>query len=173
MPKRTSVLLLEDDVSFASVFKTVIEQKNFNVIHVTTKEAFLSTLDKKADFELILMDLKLGEETSMDVIASARSACPDAKIFMITAFASIATTVQAIKQGADDYIPKPFTIADFLARIDGKTFEEPTNLSPKQLEWEYIQRVLNENEGNISKTAKALNMHRRTLQRKLSKKSQF
>ncbi len=119
------------------------------------------------------MDLKLDNETSLHNIKDAREIYPTAKIFMITGFASIATTVEAIKQGADDYLPKPVTVDDILSLYRGDSANTKNNdkpLSPKRLEWEHIQRVLKDNDGNISRTAAQLNMHRRTLQRKLQKK---
>jgi two-component system response regulator RegA len=122
------------------------------------------------------MDLKLDTESSLAHIATARKACPKARIIMVTGYASIATTVEAIKQGADDYLPKPVSVDDILRKYVGdETMASPTEevLSPRRLEWEHIQRVLQDNGGNISKTAEQLSMHRRTLQRKLQKKPQL
>jgi two-component system response regulator RegA len=103
------------------------------------------------------------------------------RIVVLTGYASIATAVKAIKLGADDYLAKPVTasaVADALARgeratghtagADASHAAEP--MSPRRLEWEHIQRVLTDNDGNISATARTLRMHRRTLQRKLAKK---
>jgi two-component system response regulator RegA len=100
----------------------------------------------------------------------------DCRIVVLTGYASIATAVDAIKLGAIQYLAKPVEIEAILAAFetdDGPDLEtaapdEP--LSVDRLEWEHIQRVLNENDGNISATARALKMHRRTLQRKLSKR---
>jgi two-component system response regulator RegA len=120
------------------------------------------------------MDLKLESQSSLAYIQEARYSYPNAKIFMVTGYASIATTVEAIKQGADNYLPKPVNAEDILSVYFGATNIateiKEDRLSPKRLEWEHIQQVLQENAGNISKTAEALNMHRRTLQRKLQKK---
>jgi two-component system response regulator RegA len=92
----------------------------------------------------------------------------------MTGYASIATAVQAVKSGADDYLTKPMDFSMLLAAIQGE--EQPEQelpddelLSTDQVEWEHIQRVLQQQDGNISQTAKLLGMHRRTLQRKLSK----
>jgi len=98
---------------------------------------------------------------------------------VLTGYASIATTVQAIKLGADNYLAKPADSAAILRALDEDAAEpdltEPDAqefqpMSVSRLEWEHIQRVLNEHEGNVSATARALNMHRRTLQRKLAKR---
>ncbi|MCY4046463.1 MAG: response regulator [Cellvibrionales bacterium] len=174
MPDTLSILLLEDDAAFADVFTTMMQKRQHKVVFCATLDAFTHALNTN-HYDLILMDLKLKSTTSIDQIANARKLQPQAKIIMITAFASISTTVQAIKLGADDYLPKPFTINDVLNAYYGnnnydRQSESEKSLTPKQLEWEYIQKVLAENNGNISQTAKALNMHRRTLQRKLNKK---
>ena len=95
---------------------------------------------------------------------------------MLTGYASIATAVEAIKLGADNYLAKPADIDEILAALDNDSdeeehdaqFQEP--MSVRRLEWEHIQKVLLENHGNISETARQLKMHRRTLQRKLQKK---
>jgi len=103
---------------------------------------------------------------------------PHARLLVLTGYASIATTVQAIKLGADDYLAKPVNVDSILSALQFNTEavpaapvqEEFTPLTVDRLEWEHIQRVLAEHQGNISSTARALNMHRRTLQRKLMKK---
>ena len=92
---------------------------------------------------------------------------------MLTGYASIATAVAAIKLGADDYLTKPASsqlIIQTLLGEDNMVVDNETVMSPDRLEWEHIQQVLKANHGNISQTARALNMHRRTLQRKLQKK---
>ncbi len=97
------------------------------------------------------------------------------RILMLTGYASIQTAVEAIKLGATNYLPKPAGVAEILSALQSdqpntelEIAEQP--LSVDRLEWEHIQRVLAEHDGNISATARALNMHRRTLQRKLAKK---
>ena len=94
---------------------------------------------------------------------------------MLTGFASIATAVEAIKRGARDYLAKPADADEILAALTAAPRESKASIpehppSVRKLEWEHIQRVLQQHGGNISATARALNMHRRTLQRKLGKK---
>ena len=168
--------MLEDDEAFAMALRIGLMAKQCQLVHVESGRALTNLLSKSKNdaFDLVLLDLKLNDETSLAYIETVRAALPAAKIFMVTGFASIATTVEAIKLGADDYLPKPVTVGDILRAFNGeqpKVIKEEVNvMSPKRLEWEYIQRVLQENEGNVSRTAKQLNMHRRTLQRKLQKK---
>jgi len=104
---------------------------------------------------------------------------PHARLLVLTGYASIATTVQAIKAGADNYLAKPANLDSILSALEHSANDVSTDLdnvdvavplSVERLEWEHIQRVLAENHGNISSTARALNMHRRTLQRKLAKR---
>jgi ActR/RegA family two-component response regulator len=99
-------------------------------------------------------------------------------LLVLTGYASIATAVQAVKDGADNYLAKPANVEMILTALQGDAsalqadaaIEHPAPLSVARLEWEHIQRVLAEHNGNISATARALNMHRRTLQRKLAKR---
>ena len=99
----------------------------------------------------------------------------DINIVMLTGYASIATAVEAIKLGAVHYLTKPASVDDIISALQGSkgnTTVEPAEnpISVKRLEWEHIQKVLMEHNGNISAAARALNMHRRTIQRKLSKR---
>ncbi len=122
------------------------------------------------------MDLKLHEDSGLRWIETIRHCNPDCHITLLTGYASISTAVEAIKLGADDYLAKPVTAREILQRInlqETRGAETPINdkpMSVDRLEWEHIQKVLSDNEGNISASARALGMHRRTLQRKLAKK---
>lgn len=98
-------------------------------------------------------------------------------ILLLTGYASIATAVEAIKRGASDYRPKPVTADEVLRALFGTSEDEDalplppeSPLHPRRLEWEHLQRVLAEHGGNVSAAARALGMHRRSLQRKLAKK---
>jgi two-component system, response regulator RegA len=102
-------------------------------------------------------------------------AAPEASLVVLTGYSSIATAVEATKSGASNYLCKPASIDEVLAAFgagdSAAEIEVPNDpISVERLEWEHIQRVLNDNDGNISATARALGMHRRTLQRKLQKR---
>ena len=122
----------------------------------------------------IVLDLNLAGTSGLSLIPHLLAASPDCRIVVLTGYASIATAVDAIKLGATQYLAKPVEIEAILAAFgddaapDLAVPDEP--LSVDRLEWEHIQRVLAENDGNISATARALKMHRRTLQRKLAKR---
>jgi two-component system response regulator RegA len=125
-----------------------------------------------------VLDLKLGDENGLRLIPELQALVPEIRVLLLTGYASIATAVEAIKRGAHDYLSKPVD-ADAVVRalLDGDTnagddelIDAPeAPLALRRLEWEHIQRVLTECDGNISETARRLGMHRRTLQRKLSK----
>ncbi|MCF4010530.1 response regulator transcription factor [Rheinheimera sp. UJ63] len=128
--------------------------------------------------DIYLLDLRFGQQSGLSFIAPLRMALSHCRIIVLTGYASINTAVLAVKQGADDYLTKPvdFQLLQQTLFSDNLTEAEhtatPSNnlfLSPEQLEWEHIQRVLAKHDGNISQTAKSLGMHRRTLQRKLLK----
>ena len=133
-----------------------------------------------------MIDLKLGETSGLALIEPLRAIREDMRILLVTGYASIATAVEAIKRGADDYLPKPVSAdtlqrllldsppepatADTAEREDDAIVESPTMIPLHRLEWEHIQQALAETGGNISATARLLGMHRRSLQRKLAKR---
>ncbi|MFL0800819.1 MAG: response regulator [Agarilytica sp.] len=171
------ILLVEDDVTLGAVTKIALEKRGYSVEYVGTNTAALSALDTaQADhFTMAILDLKLEDETTLDIIPRLRAHAPEMKILMLTAYASIATAVEAVKLGANNYLPKPANVTEILEALGQESVAEPAEeenlavMSPKRLEWEHIQRVLLKNDGNVSATARELNMHRRTLQRKLQK----
>jgi len=131
-----------------------------------------------------LLDLRFGSQSGLAFVPMLRQHLPECRILVMTGYASIATAVQAVKAGADDYLTKPMDFQLLLSALqadeeleisteldgkDGCLLSTEALLSTDQVEWEHIQRVLQQQDGNISQTAKLLGMHRRTLQRKLSK----
>lgn len=173
-PPLSPLLIVEDDEVFARVLAKSLGAHELEV-HVahSTEEAL--TLSGRHAFTAAVLDLKLEGETSLALIPKLKATHPGMRILMLTGYASIQTAVEAIKLGATNYLPKPASVSEILAALQSdqanpemQVAEQP--LSVDRLEWEHIQRVLAENEGNISATARALNMHRRTLQRKLAKK---
>ncbi len=173
------LLLVEDDVIFANTLMRRLKKHDFDCVHVETNSEALLACHRHAPDD-VLLDMKLAQETTLGIITPIRKSRPQSRIILLTGFASIATAVDAIKLGADDYLTKPLDTQTLLAAlneskasaittdtdIDGET------LSAEQVQWEHIQQVLKANEGNISATARQLSMHRRTLQRKLQKKPQ-
>lgn len=170
----TSILLIDDDTLFLQTMSRSLERKGLQVNSATNASTALQQLALQP-FDLIVLDLNLDGESGLKLLPQLREQQPATRVVMLTAYASVATAVDAIKRGAENYLCKPVTANDIVALLDDDAddAEEPVQdnpLSVDRLEWEHLQRVLLENGGNISATARALNMHRRTLQRKLQKR---
>jgi two-component system response regulator RegA len=172
------LLLVDDDVTFVRVLARALGSRGFEVITATHFDE-ARALTRRHHPRYCVLDLKLGEENGLRLIPELHALVPDMRVLLLTGYASIATAVEAIKRGAHDYLAKPVD-ADAVVRalLDGDNADADDNEPPdapeaplalRRLEWEHIQRVLTECDGNISETARRLGMHRRTLQRKLSK----
>ena len=119
-----------------------------------------------------VVDLRLAEEDGLSVFAELKAELPELKAVVLTGYGSIATAVHAVKLGVLDVLQKPVDADRVLAALEGGPDAPPPAYSPPSLaraEWEHIQRVLEDCEGNISEAARRLGLHRRTLQRKLQK----
>lgn len=167
-------LVLDDDEVFSSTLARSLGRRGFDTTVAHTGEQALRAATSTA-FDYVTIDLHLQKDSGLQWILPLRAALPHASLLVLTGYASIATTVQAIKLGADDYLAKPANVDSILSALKAhadseRTAEPPVPLTVDRLEWEHIQRVLAEHNGNISSTARALNMYRRTLQRKLAKK---
>lgn len=168
----TRFLIIDDDEIFCQVLVRSLEKRGYEACYAVNSEQGL-TLAQRFQPDNCLLDLKLGQETGLRLIDPLKQISPDLRIVILTGYASIATAVDAIKQGAFNYICKPAHADAIIAAFTGQPELETTNndpLSVDRLEWEHIQRVLSEHSGNISAAARALGMHRRTLQRKLQKR---
>ena len=172
------VLLIDDDAAFATVLARALERRGQPCRHAADGATALRLAGEP--LAGIVLDLKLGADNGLALIEPLRALQPDVPILLLTGFASIATAVEAIKRGATDYRPKPVGADDVLRALfgsDDDTEPEPGlpepaagPMHPKRLEWEHLQRVLAEHDGNVSSAARALGLHRRSLQRKLAKK---
>jgi two-component system response regulator RegA len=172
------ILIVEDDEVFLQVMSRALKQRNYLVSNAANTEQ-AQALIRFERFNLAILDLNLGGETSLSLIIPLKEHNPEIRILILTGYASITTAVEAIKLGADNYLAKPADIDEILAALlsdvtgGGASTDEHASLEPmsvRRLEWEHIQKVLKENDGNISETARQLKMHRRTLQRKLQKR---
>jgi len=172
------ILIVEDDEVFAGVLSRALGQRNYTVSHAADSEQ-AQLLLREEQFDYAILDLNLGGHTSLNLIPLIKQINSSIRILMLTGYASITTAVEAIKMGADNYLAKPADADEILSALladnesDSSASLEPSNMEPmsvRRLEWEHIQKVLNENDGNISATARHLKMHRRTLQRKLQKR---
>ena len=170
-------LILDDDPVFSDTLARSLTRRGFDTLVAHSgPDALQAAL--QAPFDFVSIDLQLQQDSGLQWIAPLRKALPNARMLVLTGYASIATTVSAMKLGADNYLAKPVNIDSILSALQNENSTEPSThadvvaapLTIERLEWEHIQRILLEHDGNISSTARALNMHRRTLQRKLSKK---
>lgn len=175
MSEHKVILLLDDDEVFVSVLSRALQKRGFVVLPATQLSAALQAARLQTPHYAVV-DLKIAQESGLDCIAPLLALNPAMRILMLTGYASVATAVSAIKTGAYDYACKPLDADEILQKLAlDKSAALPPEvaahpLSVKRLAWEHIQRVLGENDGNISATARSLGMHRRTLQRMLQKK---
>lgn len=169
-----SFLIIDDDEFFTQMLERSLNRLGHECCRAIDTQQALSHAQQRT-FDIILVDLKLGEENGLDLIEQLHTVQAEARILMLTGYASIATAVEATKRGAYQYLPKPVTTEHILNALGESSIIEPETetepLSMDRIGWEHIQRVLLDNDGNISATARQLGMHRRTLQRKLQKRA--
>lgn len=171
---KPNLLLVDDDETFCSVLKPALEKRNFQVsVANAIKQGIV--LAEQTEPEYAVIDLRIGHDSGLEMVKKLMSLDDNTQIIILTGFASIATAVEAIKLGAIHYLTKPANadeIINALYKNEGDSSVEINQnpLSVKRLEWEHLQTVLMQHDGNISAAARALNMHRRTLQRKLDKR---
>lgn len=167
-----SLLLVDDDITFCKVLKRALEKRGFSISVAHSVEDAIP-LARTNPPEFAVVDLKMGGAPGLTLVKILHEIDPNTRIVMLTGYASIATAVEAIKLGATQYLAKPANADEIVAAFGhAADTNTPIKAQPTQienLEWEHIQRVLREHDDNISATARALNMHRRTLQRKLAK----
>ncbi|MAF76941.1 MAG: transcriptional regulator [Halobacteriovoraceae bacterium] len=179
--KQKSLLLIDDDQDFLETMSYELEPLGFKTKMANSASTALEIVNKTQEtFHYIVVDLRMGNESGLDLLENLRSRQPHAMITMLTAYGSIATTVEAMKRGCDNYLQKPCSIQELLAALQisdedkseakenvPATSEEIPDLYRK--EREYIDFVLKLKKGNISHAAKALGIKRQSLQRKLKK----
>jgi two-component system response regulator RegA len=170
------VLLIDDDAVFVRVLARALGARGFGVATAGNRaDALTAARDLQPDY--VVLDLKLGDDSGLALIPELLELDAEVRILLLTGYASIATAVEAIKRGAWDYLAKPVDADQVVQALRSRAQaagepSAPVFAAPplKRLEWEHIQRMLAECDGNISEAARRLGMHRRTLQRKLSKR---
>jgi len=168
------LLLVDDDEIYCEVLGDALMKRNYTVSTAHNLRHALQ-LAVEIEPEYAVVDLRIGSESGLELVKKLAALDENTCIVMLTGYASVATAVESIKLGAIHYLTKPATANEIVAalhRKKGDTSVSPAEqpLSVKRLEWEHLQKVLTEHDGNISAAARALNMHRRTLQRKLAKR---
>ena len=167
------LLMVDDDPTFTRVMARALSRRGLQVETAGgADEAMRIARERRPDYAVL--DLKMEGDSGLVLMPKLLELYPDLRIVILTGYSSIATAVEAIKRGACNYLCKPADADDVLTALLSEQ-ADPESLVPEhpmsvdRLQWEHIQRVLAEHDGNISATARALGMHRRTLQRILNK----
>jgi two-component system, response regulator RegA len=167
-----TLLIVDDDAPLCQRLARAMERRGFVVATAdSVANGIAAATDQPPAFAVV--DMRLGDGRGFDIVAALRRARPGSRIVMLTGYGNIATAVAAVKAGAIDYLPKPAD-ADaveraLLAQEDGTPEPPEDPMSADRVRWEHIQRVFELCDRNVSETARRLKMHRRTLQRILSK----
>jgi two-component system response regulator RegA len=172
--ERPALLLVDDDEIYCEVLGDALKKRNY-AVSIAHNLSDALQLAERMEPEYAVVDLRIGTESGLELVKQLAELDENTRIVMLTGYASVATAVESIKLGAIHYLTKPATADEIVAalhRDEGDPSVSPAEqpLSVKRLEWEHLQKVLAEHDGNISAAARALNMHRRTLQRKLAKR---
>ena len=169
-----SLLIVDDDDPLRSRLSRAMEKKGFQVRDAKTVENAIKIV-KSSPPNFALVDLRLEDGNGLDVVAEIKKVKTDSRIVMLTGYGNLPTAVAAVKAGAIDYISKPVDADDvesaLLASKDNKAAPPENPMSADRVKWEHIHRVFELCNRNVSETARRLKMHRRTLQRILSKRS--
>lgn len=168
------LLLVDDDTTFTRVMARAMDRRGLHVRVASSAEEGLALAQDDAP-DYAVLDLKMEGDSGLVLLPQLLTIDPEMRVLILTGYSSIATAVEAIKRGACNYMCKPADADDVLAALlsdhaDLASLVPENPMSVDRLQWEHIQRVLAEHNGNISATARALGMHRRTLQRKLQKR---
>lgn len=169
-----SLLIIDDDKAFRLRLARAMEKRGFDVEAAETVEEGISMV-RSLRPAFAVVDLRLEDGNGLDIVGILHEVRPEARAVMLTGYGNIATAVAAVKAGAIDYLAKPADaddVANALLAVDGEKPAPPENpMSADRVRWEHIQRVYELCGRNVSETARRLNMHRRTLQRILAKRS--
>ncbi len=169
-----SLLIVDDDEPFLRRLSRALEKRGFQPVMAETVSAGKRIAATQPPAYAVV-DLRLEDGNGLDVVESLRAARPDCKVVVLTGYGAIATAVAAVKIGAIDYLAKPADADDvqaaLLAPEEAKPAPPENPMSADRVRWEHIQRVFELCDRNVSETARRLNMHRRTLQRILAKRS--
>lgn len=169
MTDARSLLIVDDDAAFRERLVRAMRDRGYEATGVPDRR---SALDAARDDspELALVDLRLPGESGLAVVRDLKALDASTVVVVLTGYGSIATAVESIKLGAASYLTKPADADQIVAAFDGtQPHADAQAPSLARVEWEHIQRILSDCGGNVSQAARVLGIHRRSLQRKLSK----
>jgi two-component system response regulator RegA len=172
-PDARTVLLVDDDEAFGNRLRVALQARGFSVIYASSAAEAMRAAKVESP-ELAVVDLRLPDGHGLDLVRELHSLDETTRIIVLTGYGAIATAVESVRLGATNYLTKPIDAEQLVAAFDRdeatsaglRSFTVP---SLARVEWEHIQRVLADCGGNVSEAARALHMHRRSLQRKLAK----
>lgn len=172
--KTRSLLLVDDDEIFCQVLARAFSKRGLQT-SVAHDASTAITIAERIKPEYAVVDLRMPESSGLESIPLLLAINPSMRITVLTGYASIATAVEAIKLGAIHYLTKPTDADEIMSALaresgDSAVIVRDKPLTLERLEWEHIQKVLSDCDGNVSAAARQLGMHRRTLQRKLHKR---
>ena len=164
-----TLLIVDDDAPFRDRLVRAMRARGFDARGAADHRTAID--EARADSpELALVDLRLGNDSGVELVRELKDADPSTVVVVLTGYGSIATAVESMKAGASTYLTKPADADQIVAAFDGvQPLEPPDVPSLARVEWEHIQRVLQDKGGNVSQAARTLGLHRRSLQRKLLK----
>lgn len=169
-----SLLIVDDDKPFLGRLARAMESRGFTVTVADSIASGLAAVES-APPAFAVIDMRLGDGNGIEVISMLKSKRPDARGIILTGYGNIATAVTAVKVGAFDYLAKPADADEIYHALMATQMDKPdaqeNPMSADRVRWEHIQRVYESCDRNVSETARRLNMHRRTLQRILSKRA--
>ncbi|MBU6339354.1 MAG: response regulator [Rickettsiales bacterium] len=174
MTNYKTVLIVEDDKILAESLSKSFVKRSYEARAVNSNKEAIEILTSFHP-RYAVIDLKIAGESGLDLIKAIHEFDDSIKIVILTGYASITTTIEAIKLGACYYLAKPANVDMIIDAFDGRVQNQPSQISAKKtsiknVEWEYINQALLDADFNVSKAARTLGMHRRTLARKLEKR---
>ena len=173
-PSPGSVLIVEDDTRLTQCLARVMEVRGFKVTVARSVCDGLAEIQSSAP-DYAVVDMRLGDGCGLDVVAALKQRRPDARAIILTGYGNIATAVSAVRLGAHDYLTKPVDADDVMSALlapKGGQAEAPEHpMTAADVRWQHIQQVHEACGHNVSETARRLNMHRRTLQRILTRRN--
>jgi two-component system response regulator RegA len=164
-----TLLVVDDDLTFRTRVVRALRERGFEAMGVGNYADAVAAAEADSP-ELALVDLRLPGESGLEVVKALKAIDDTTSVVVLTGYGSIATAVESMRLGATSYLTKPVDADQIQAAFEGSRSAPPASVQTlARVEWEHIQRVLADCDGNVSLAARLLGIHRRSLQRKLAK----
>lgn len=174
-PSAPSILIVDDDATLRTRLELAFRRRGYEAHGAANAEEAVAFAQKESP-EYAIVDLRLPGASGLEIVRALKAIDPETNVVVLTGYGSIATALDAVRLGATHYLSKPADVDDILAafaRVDAQipSASSETFVAPSlaRAEWEHINRVLSDSDGNVSEAARRLKIHRRSLQRKLQK----